>query len=179
MQPQAASRSPRRLRHDRRLYLALLAALALPWVAAKAADRPMYRCQSGDVVTFSQEPCGPDAQPVDVHYDAPSSTQADAEARAEAMEADAQDGLAAIERDQRITALERELEALQRQRDHAVATLAAERQHGTEARDDDTYRLRKRAEMQATVDDYAVRIEAKQAQLQQLRTEQTPTGQTP
>lgn len=40
--------------------------LLLICAPAWAADAQMYRCQDGDDVTFSQEPCGDNAQTLDI-----------------------------------------------------------------------------------------------------------------
>lgn len=81
--------------------LSLATAVALGATAAAAADKPMYRCQDGDTVTYSQEPCGPGAREIDLHYDTPSSdAAAAADARLQAGEA-AADQAAADDSDRR------------------------------------------------------------------------------
>jgi hypothetical protein len=136
---------------------------------ATAAEKRMYRCQDGDTVSFSEEPCGPDARELDVHYDTPAPTEeAEAQQRLRAQQASAAAAADAAGRKQRIEGLEREIEDLRLERDRAVEQLAAERQRGTENRADDTYRERKRAEMKMVIDRYNTRIEAKQIKLQQL-----------
>lgn len=149
------------------LVLALLCGMAT--MPAVAAEKRMYRCQEGDTVTFSQEPCGPDARELDVHYDSPApAEEAEAQQRLRAQEASAAAAADTAGREQRIEGLEREIEDLRVERDRAVEQLAAERQRGTEDRADDTYRERKRAEMKMVIDRYNTRIEAKQIELQQL-----------
>ena len=150
--------------------LALLCATAtLSAMPAMAAEKRMYRCQQGDAITFSEEPCGPDARELDVHYDTPAPAEAaDAQRRLQAQEASAAAAADAAGREQRIEGLEREIEDLRVERDRAVEQLAAERQRGTEDRADDTFRERKRAEMKTVIDRYNTRIEAKQIELQQL-----------
>jgi hypothetical protein len=153
-----------------RAALSLAAAVALGATAAAAADKPMYRCQDGETVTYSQEPCGPGAREIDVRYDAPSpDAAAAADARLQAEEAAADEAAADTARRQRIHAAERELGQLRADRDRAVAELAAERQHGTVDRADDAFREAKTGEMQAVIDRYDTRIEAKEAALRQLR----------
>jgi hypothetical protein len=143
--------------------------LALACAAATAADQPMYRCQDGDAVTFSQEPCDADAREIDVHYDAPTpAAAAAADASLQAEEAGAGQAAATTARRQQIEATERSIEHLRTERDRAVTELGAQRQHGTEARADDTYRERKTGEMKTVIDQYDTRIEAAEAELRQL-----------
>ncbi len=144
--------------------------LALMAVPAGATDQQMYRCQDGDDVTFSQAPCGDNAREVSVEYTEPSESEAAAaSARAASQTAAARKAAAADDREQRIAAKEREIQDLKAERDRAVGELAVERQHGTEDRADDTYRLEKRVEMQGVMDDYNTRIEDLEAELSDLR----------
>ncbi len=139
---------------------------------AQAADEQMYRCQDDDSVTFSQTPCGSDAQPVDIEYTEPTAAEASqASARAQETAAAADAAAADDERRQRIAATEREISELKQARDRTLGELAAERQRGTEDRADDTYRVEKRVEMQAVVDDYDTRIEELEGELSRLRAE--------
>ena len=162
MQPKPAATAATRL-------LAVALSLGIAGTAAVAADQPMYRCQQGDEVIFSQEPCGADARAIDVQYDAPSPAEADAAAQeAAAAETAAAAGVATVEHTQRIEGLEREIEDLKRERDAVVVDLAEERQQGTTDRADDTFRLQKRGEMREAIDDYNSRIEAREAELNQL-----------
>lgn len=150
--------------------LALLCATAtLSAMPAMAAEKRMYRCQQGDAITFSEEPCGPDARELGVHYDTPAPAEAaEAQRRLQAQEASAAAAADAAGREQRIDGLEREIEDLRVERERAVEQLAAERQRGTEERADATFRERKRADMTMVIDRYNSRIEAKQIELQQL-----------
>ncbi|WP_058555912.1 hypothetical protein [Thiohalocapsa sp. ML1] len=155
--------------HPAAARLAIAALLACPCGLSVAADAPMYRCQQGDEVIFSQEPCGPDARAIDVQYDAPSAAEAAAaDQAAAAAQSAAAAGVADIERTQRIEGLEREIRHLQAERDRAVNALAIERQQGTEERADATHGIELRGEMRATNDDYNARIEAREIELQQL-----------
>lgn len=130
----------------------------------------MYRCQQGDEVIFSREPCGPDARTMDVEYDTPPpASAADAEARAEQVEAEAASGIATVERQARIEALEREIETLRNERDRAIEQLADKQQRGTEERADDTYWEDMSMQMQAVMDRYRTRIKFKEAELERLR----------
>jgi hypothetical protein len=149
--------------------LATAVLLACPCGLSVAADAPMYRCQQGDEVIFSQEPCGPDARAIDVQYAAPTAAEAAAaEQAAAAAQSAAAAGVADIERTQRIEGLEREIRHLQGERDRAVTALAVERQQGSEERADATHGIEMRGEMRATIDDYNARIEAREIELQQL-----------
>jgi hypothetical protein len=153
-----------------RAALSLAAAVALGATAAAAADKPVYRCQDGDTIAYSQGACGPGAREIDVHHDTPSAdAAAAADARLQTEEAAADQAAADTARRQRIRATERELEQLRADRDHAVAELAAERQHGTEERADDTFREQQTGEMQAVIDRYDTRIEARELELRRLQ----------
>jgi hypothetical protein len=148
------------------------AALALMLVGAPAmaADQPMYRCQDGDQVTFSQEPCGPGAREVDVQYDTPSASDAaTADASLQAEEAQANSAAAATEQQQRIEETQRQIESLAEERDRRLAELSAEAERGSENLADDQSWEIMQGTIQAVRDQYDARIQNLQARLAQLR----------
>jgi len=139
-------------------------------MSATAADQSMYRCQDGDRVTFSEEPCGQNAREVDVHYDMPTpAAAATAGAQLQTEEAEASEAAGQTEQQERIAAAEREIERLGAERDRRLAELAAERDRGSENRADDQYWEIMQGRIDAVQDQYDVRIRAVQAEIEELR----------
>ena len=150
--------------------IAIALTLALAGAAGAAAERQMYRCQTGNDVIFSAEPCGPDAHELDLQYDAPSAREeAAAEASIQTEETKADDTAVAAEAQERITAAERKIEALTEERDQRLAELAAQRDRGSgNPADDQTWEI-VQGTMDAVEDKYDARIKAVQTEVDELR----------
>lgn len=150
-------------------YLGALLALSIAApISAKEAAVGMYECTQGGVVSFSDVPCGPDEQQIEVDYQQPSNPEG---AAAAARDAEAQaDQIAEAEvLDTEILDVQRQINHLEVERDAKIAALRRERFAGSEALDQHAWRAGIDAKIEAVAQDYQTRLATHGARLAALQ----------
>lgn len=155
---------------------AVLAAAATPTFAAETA-LGVYECNRNGVVTFSDTPCGPSAERIEVDYNKPDAAAAEAAAAgAGASEAQAGQTAEAELLDTEINNSSQRLSTLPTERDTEIAVLRQQRFLGTEALDQDAWKADMTRQMEAVAAKYQHSIDAEQARLNGLRARRAALG---
>jgi hypothetical protein len=154
----------------------LLIATATPGLTAETA-LGVYECHKNGVVTFSDQPCGPSAERIEVDYSKPDAARAEAAAaRAGEAEAQASDAAEARLLDTEIENGRQRLSDLPIQRDAEIALLRQQRFLGTEALDQDAWKADMTRQMEAVAAKYQQSIDAEQARIDALKARRAALG---
>jgi hypothetical protein len=154
----------------------LFALAATPGLAAETA-LGVYECHKNGVVTFSDQPCGPSTERVEVDYSRPDAAAAQAAASAaQASEAQAGQTAEAELLDTEIFNSSQRLSTLPVQRDAEIAALRERRFHGTDALDQDAWKADMTRQMEAVAAKYQSSIDAEQARIDTLRARRAALG---
>ena len=148
---------------------ALLAATAIPSLAAAGGTVGLYECTRDGVTTFSDQPCGPAAKRIELDYDKRGSVQTEA-AEADARASEAQAGHAAEARllDTEIYNSRQRLSELPIRRAGEIARLRQEVRAGSESRDLAAWQAEMTAKAEAVATRYQNLINTEQARLDDL-----------
>ena len=151
------------------LYLGAVLALSIAApLSAKEAAVGMYECTKGGVTSFSDVPCGPDEQHVEVDYQQPSNPEG-AAAAAHGAETQADQIGESEVLDTEILNVQQQISRLEVERDAKIAALRRERFAGSEALDEQTWRAGLDAQIEAVAQDYQTRLETHGARLADLQ----------
>jgi hypothetical protein len=157
--------------------VAALLCLSAGGALAEEAKAPMYECNQGGQVTFSEEPCAGQERKIDVQYDEPSGNDAAAAQEAAQAEENAAGAVAqAAVLDAQILEKQQEIAQLRVERAARVAELRQRRFEGTEQLDQNAWQAQMTQQIASVYEDYSARIVNASADLSALQSQRAALG---